>query len=115
MVRYQCVSCGALLKPKPGDCCVFCSYADIHCPNQSIWQTFDFDVVSICSQNITERTLQRLLQLRKGYKDVFLWLDGEQASMSLLDHVGDTIEVVRAEEDANELLQRGELEKFRFG
>ena len=25
--------CGAMLKPKEGDCCVFCSYADVHCPS----------------------------------------------------------------------------------
>lgn len=25
---YKCGSCGALLHPKPGDCCVFCSYGD---------------------------------------------------------------------------------------
>jgi hypothetical protein len=24
--------CGQRLKPKPGDCCVFCSYGDIVCP-----------------------------------------------------------------------------------
>ncbi|MCI4678235.1 hypothetical protein K9U39_15505 [Rhodoblastus acidophilus] len=29
---YQCTSCGALLKPKDGDCCVFCSYGDTPCP-----------------------------------------------------------------------------------
>lgn len=29
---YECGSCGALLKPKPGDCCVFCSYGDTPCP-----------------------------------------------------------------------------------
>lgn len=29
---YECRTCGALLKPKPGDCCVFCSYADVPCP-----------------------------------------------------------------------------------
>lgn len=29
---YDCKGCGALLKPKPGDCCVFCSYADAPCP-----------------------------------------------------------------------------------
>ena len=29
---YDCPSCGALLKPRPGDCCVFCSYADRRCP-----------------------------------------------------------------------------------
>jgi len=29
---YDCTGCGALLKPKPGDCCVFCSYGDVPCP-----------------------------------------------------------------------------------
>lgn len=29
---YDCKSCGALLRPLEGDCCVFCSYGDIACP-----------------------------------------------------------------------------------
>lgn len=29
---YKCIHCGKLLKPKKGDCCVFCSYADSKCP-----------------------------------------------------------------------------------
>ena len=29
---YDCKGCGALLKPKAGDCCVFCSYGDVACP-----------------------------------------------------------------------------------
>lgn len=29
---YDCRGCGALLKPNPGDCCVFCSYGDTPCP-----------------------------------------------------------------------------------
>ncbi|HVL20514.1 MAG TPA: GDCCVxC domain-containing (seleno)protein [Amaricoccus sp.] len=29
---YECGACGALLRPKPGDCCVFCSYGDVPCP-----------------------------------------------------------------------------------
>ena len=29
---YECKGCGALLKPKEGDCCVFCSYGDVPCP-----------------------------------------------------------------------------------
>lgn len=29
---YKCINCGELLKSKEGDCCVFCSYADIRCP-----------------------------------------------------------------------------------
>lgn len=29
---YDCAACEAVLKPKPGDCCVFCSYGSIPCP-----------------------------------------------------------------------------------
>jgi DNA-directed RNA polymerase subunit RPC12/RpoP len=29
---YDCTGCGAVLKPTAGDCCVFCSYADVPCP-----------------------------------------------------------------------------------
>ena len=29
---YECEGCGTLLKPKQGDCCVYCSYGDIKCP-----------------------------------------------------------------------------------
>ncbi|MGO8916760.1 MAG: GDCCVxC domain-containing (seleno)protein [Stellaceae bacterium] len=29
---YECKGCGVLLKPKTGDCCVFCSYGDVSCP-----------------------------------------------------------------------------------
>ncbi len=29
---YDCEGCGRRLKPKRGDCCVFCSYADVRCP-----------------------------------------------------------------------------------
>jgi len=29
---YRCEGCGEMLRPKPGDCCVFCSYADARCP-----------------------------------------------------------------------------------
>ena len=29
---YDCRHCGAVLKPLPGDCCVFCSYGDMPCP-----------------------------------------------------------------------------------
>lgn len=28
----DCPDCGALLRPKPGDCCVFCSYGTVPCP-----------------------------------------------------------------------------------
>ena len=29
---HDCRACGAVLRPKPGDCCVFCSYGTVPCP-----------------------------------------------------------------------------------
>jgi hypothetical protein len=29
---YECPTCRSILKPKAGDCCVFCSYGDRRCP-----------------------------------------------------------------------------------
>jgi hypothetical protein len=29
---YECGNCKTLLRPKPGDCCVFCSYGSVKCP-----------------------------------------------------------------------------------
>ena len=29
---YDCKGCGELLRPKPGHCCVFCSYGSVVCP-----------------------------------------------------------------------------------
>jgi len=31
-VVYDCSACGARLKPRDGDCCVFCSYGTMPCP-----------------------------------------------------------------------------------
>ncbi|MFQ6023185.1 MAG: GDCCVxC domain-containing (seleno)protein [Acidiferrobacterales bacterium] len=32
MFFYECQKCGSVLKPKQGDCCVFCSYGTVPCP-----------------------------------------------------------------------------------
>ncbi len=29
---HECANCKAVLRPKPGDCCVFCSYGSVPCP-----------------------------------------------------------------------------------
>lgn len=29
---YSCARCGILLRPRPGDCCVFCSFGSVSCP-----------------------------------------------------------------------------------
>jgi len=28
---HRCAGCGTLLRPRPGDCCVYCSYGDAPC------------------------------------------------------------------------------------
>jgi hypothetical protein len=33
---YTCHSCHVWLRPRPGDCCVFCSYADEVCPAKQV-------------------------------------------------------------------------------
>jgi hypothetical protein len=30
---YECEGCKTLLRPTPGDCCVFCSYGSVKCPS----------------------------------------------------------------------------------
>jgi len=29
---YECKNCKAVLKPREGDCCVFCSFGTVECP-----------------------------------------------------------------------------------
>jgi hypothetical protein len=29
---YECEGCNSVLRPKAGDCCVFCSYGSVRCP-----------------------------------------------------------------------------------
>ena len=29
---YECENCKTILKPKKGDCCVYCSYGTVPCP-----------------------------------------------------------------------------------
>ncbi|MDP1739811.1 MAG: GDCCVxC domain-containing (seleno)protein [Polaromonas sp.] len=29
---YECTACKLLMRPKAGDCCVFCSYGSVKCP-----------------------------------------------------------------------------------
>ncbi len=32
LLFYECEGCKTLLRPKHGDCCVFCSYGTVPCP-----------------------------------------------------------------------------------
>ncbi len=29
---YQCENCHNIIRPKQGDCCVYCSYGSVKCP-----------------------------------------------------------------------------------
>ncbi len=33
---YECKNCNTILKPKQGDCCVYCSYGSVKCPSIQI-------------------------------------------------------------------------------
>lgn len=30
---YECTNCGKNIRPKEGDCCVFCTYGTVKCPS----------------------------------------------------------------------------------
>jgi hypothetical protein len=30
---HECANCGMVLRPKTGDCCVYCSYGSVPCPS----------------------------------------------------------------------------------
>ncbi len=33
---YECAKCLRLLRPRAGDCCVFCSYGSVRCPPRQL-------------------------------------------------------------------------------
>ncbi len=45
---YDCAGCGVLLKPKAGDCCVFCSYGTVPCPPIQIARAQGADAQGCC-------------------------------------------------------------------
>jgi len=36
---YECSNCKNILKPRKGDCCVFCSYGTVKCPSIQMEQS----------------------------------------------------------------------------
>src|SRR6516225_8600284 len=48
-IFYACTKCGAALRPKPGDCCVFCSYGSVPCPPIQIERSGAEGAASCCS------------------------------------------------------------------
>ncbi|MGA9532342.1 MAG: GDCCVxC domain-containing (seleno)protein [Anaerolineales bacterium] len=35
-IVYRCPACGAVARPKAGDCCIFCSYGSVRCPPEQL-------------------------------------------------------------------------------
>ena len=33
---YECEGCGEVIRPKSGECCVFCSYGSVKCPQRQM-------------------------------------------------------------------------------
>lgn len=31
-IVWECPGCGSIVRPKEGDCCVYCSYGSVPCP-----------------------------------------------------------------------------------
>jgi hypothetical protein len=48
-IFYTCNGCGAALRPKPGDCCVFCSYGSVPCPPIQAARSGQTDAGSCCA------------------------------------------------------------------
>ena len=46
---YVCTGCGARLRPKEGDCCVFCSYGSLPCPPMQAQRSTAADTDSCCA------------------------------------------------------------------
>ena len=47
---HVCKNCNLVIMPKPGSCCVFCSYGNIPCPsaqNESAWDDSDIITISL--------------------------------------------------------------------
>jgi len=47
-VLYECTGCGARLRPKPGDCCVFCSYGSVPCPPMQRERSGELGAATCC-------------------------------------------------------------------
>ena len=37
---YECENCKAVLMPKDGDCCIYCSYGSVKCPPIQVSNSF---------------------------------------------------------------------------
>lgn len=45
---YKCTGCGVMLRPKQGNCCVFCSYGSVPCPPIQAERSGEISARSCC-------------------------------------------------------------------
>ena len=50
---YECEQCHSVLKPKSGDCCVFCSFATVPCPPSAQMLTMARLPLGIAASSLT--------------------------------------------------------------
>ncbi len=43
---YKCKSCGVVMRPIKGECCVFCAYGDVPCPTTQMYTGRRKNIVS---------------------------------------------------------------------
>ena len=62
---YECSACGTRLRPRAGDCCVFCSYGTVACPPQQA--DGRLDAGSCCDDTQPDRVIATrcAIQLRR--------------------------------------------------
>lgn len=96
VVVAACVHCGEIMRPKPGDCCVFCSYGNVPCPPIQMEQTSTaagqeararakLDAAGFAVQRtddglylITQRASGRQLDRTRSLRILLMWADNLQ-------------------------------------
>ena len=51
---YRCAGCGEMLRPLEGDCCVFCSYADVGCPPCQVESALKQELVRLAFNHLLD-------------------------------------------------------------
>lgn len=56
LYRHECSHCKVLLRPKPGDCCVFCSYGSVKCPPRQLEQAHAANACRLAKRRCGSKT-----------------------------------------------------------
>lgn len=102
----ECPVCLQVIRPKPGDCCVFCSYGDTRCPPR---QADCCGAPAVAAVADTGR-----LAIRRLAEDDAAFILDLLNQPSFLKYIGD--KGVRTLEDARDYLRKGPMHSYdRFG